>query len=89
MHDKLFESQDSLGVLSYREIARRAGVPDLGGFDVCLDRQEPDSGITKDFEFGQRLEIRATPTVIINGMRYPHAMDASQLEALVKKVLSQ
>jgi protein-disulfide isomerase len=89
MHDKLFQSQDSLGVLSYREIARRAGVPDLGGFDVCLDTQEPDSGITKDFELGERLNVRATPTVIINGMRYPHAMDASRLEAIVKEVLSR
>ncbi|MGH7653795.1 MAG: DsbA family protein [Gemmatimonadaceae bacterium] len=88
MHDELFRSQDSLGKLPFREIARRANVPDLKLFQACVDERTVVNAIENDVALGKRVSVLGTPTVMINGMRFPRPPDSLQLDEQVRKALN-
>jgi len=83
-HTVLFENQDSIGTTPWSTLALRAGVPDTSRFNRCLTDQAALSRVQADVALGQRLEIRGTPTVIINGYELPGTPSRATIDSAIK-----
>jgi protein-disulfide isomerase len=88
MYDQLFDGQESFGLKPWAEYATAADVPDLTAFDVCIKRTGPVSRIEEDTQLGKKLDIRATPTLIVNGWMLGQPPTAEELDAMVKAILA-
>lgn len=67
--DAMFEKQDSLGLKSWSSFAWDAGIQDTVLFARCVrDTVEPPL-VACGMSLGERIGIRGTPTVLINGWR--------------------
>jgi protein-disulfide isomerase len=87
MHDVLFAGRDSIGKLPWRDFARRAAVADLAVFEECLLAGRVRTRIRRDSAAGAKLEIRGTPTSIINGVRVSGSLPMSTLDSLIQIAL--
>lgn len=69
-HDGLFAYQDKLGEDYYVELAEKIGL-DMEKFN--RDRQSPEAqaAIDADLELAQKLELRGTPTFLMNNLLLP------------------
>ena len=86
-HDQLFARQDSLGLLTFMEIARAAGVPDLGAFAKCDSTSGAVESIELDLRAAKELGAHVTPTVLMGGRMYSGAPSLPILDSLVADVL--
>jgi len=68
LHDLLFENYKQLSPGKIRELAEQAGL-DMEQFDQ--DRKDPalQQMINEDLQEGQKVGVRGTPTIFINGRR--------------------
>lgn len=87
MQDQLFAGQQSFGLQPWKDYAKSAGVPDLAAFDACVGRTEHVARIESGKLAGARLDIKGTPTLIVNGWRLPSPPTAEVLDAMVKAVV--
>lgn len=85
-YDKLFENARSLATVSFSNLAVAAGVPDMKKFEACAARTDPVQRIETDRElaFGT-LQIRGTPTVIVNGTMYFYAPKMPALRQMIEE----
>ncbi len=60
-----YSKQDSLGLLNWVELSRRAGVLDSERFMECLRDAAPMPRVERDMQAGRRLGVRGTPTFVI------------------------
>lgn len=85
MHNALYAAQDSLGLVSYRDLARRAEVPNLNQFDVCMNSSTTVTRIERDVKAAVDTKIPGTPGVIIDGMLFLEGTPTvKDLENMVK-----
>lgn len=80
IHDGFFEKQDSLGLKPWRSFAEEAGVADLERFDACVSERGPIPGVEAGKAFGDDIDVRGTPTVLINGWRLSSVPSLKALE---------
>lgn len=80
-----FAHQDSLGIIPWGSFAVEAGVPDTAKFVACARGSEPLSRVDAGVALGKQLQISGTPTVLINGWRYPVAPYES-LESEIRSI---
>jgi NhaA family Na+:H+ antiporter len=80
MDERLFASQDSLGIIPYAVLARRAGVVDTAAFSRCLLAPAAARRVSADVSAGEGLGITGTPTVLLNDKQYLRAPTVLQLE---------
>jgi len=66
MHDKIFENQQAIDVLSLKRYAQEIGL-NTAEFNSCLDSGKMASEVKKDFSDGQAAGVRGTPAFFING----------------------
>lgn len=59
-------------------IARRLGL-DLGKFSACLDDAETTRILAQDISLAHQVGIRATPTLLINGLTFEGALPRTQI----------
>ena len=76
-HDRLFANLDSINDQKFLEIARELGL-DMERFEKDINDLKIVARINQDIRLGAYLEVRATPTVFINGS----VSKARTLEAL-------
>jgi protein-disulfide isomerase len=88
MKHALYASQDRFGLKAWSEIAAEAGVADLEAFESCVGRDAEDPRVDSGVRAGERLKLRGTPTVLVNGKVY-NAMTATQLEAAIDEALAR
>jgi protein-disulfide isomerase len=88
MHDVLFTNQRAFGLKPWSELAHEAGVDDLAAFDACAERETVPQRILDGQAAGERLDVKATPTVIINGWKLTRPPTAEQLERMVEAILA-
>jgi protein-disulfide isomerase len=88
MHDRLFEQQNAFGLKPWSEYAIEAGVSDHAAFEACVTSTAPIPRIESGREFGTKLDIKGTPTLIINGWQLAQPPTSGELEGMVKAVLS-
>lgn len=66
MHEKLFANQRALAPEQIREYARQLNL-DLARFDADLASDEVKTAVRRDIALAQRLGVRGTPTIFVNG----------------------
>lgn len=86
MHEALYTAQEKFADSAWPDFAKAAGVPDSVAFDACRKSPAP-SRINRGIEFGQRLAISGTPTVLVNGWLIDPAFPES-VERAVEAALS-
>jgi protein-disulfide isomerase len=87
-HNLLFQHQDSLGLITFLEFAKRARVPDLGAFEKCNSASGPVQKIEASITAGKDLGISATPTLLINGTLVHGAIGKIQLDSIISATLA-
>jgi protein-disulfide isomerase len=89
MHDALFAERDSLGRIPWVHYADRAGISDLPRFEQCMADTMPVPAIARDVEDGNRLGIRGTPTLLIDGLKITGAVPSDTLDTIVQRALGR
>jgi predicted DsbA family dithiol-disulfide isomerase len=84
--DLLFDKQDSLGLKSWTSYARESGIADTVSFATCVKNTSKSTLIDAGLAAGKQIDIRGTPTVLINGWKYGVAPTDSLL-AVVRERL--
>lgn len=84
MHDALYASADSIGVAQWEQFARRAEVPDLSAFSLCLRDSIPERAVDRDMADAKRLALRSTPTLLVNGHRIRGAIGPHVLDSIIR-----
>ena len=84
--DLIFRKQDSLGLKSFWSYAKDAGVADSSQFARCLGATSARARIDSGRAVGSRLNVRGTPTILINGWQLPEPPHDS-LETVVRRIL--
>lgn len=88
-HDMVYQKQDSLGLLSFTEFARRAGIADLEDFERCVADTTKVLRIADDIAAVRKLGGHGTPTVIVNGVMLGHVPDSARLESIWKASMAR
>lgn len=71
------------------ELAREY-VPDINTDELktCLDEKRHAEEVKNDFEMGNVVGVRGTPSVFVNGTKVENANDYTQLKALIDEALA-
>jgi protein-disulfide isomerase len=85
MHDVLFAHQDSIGLAAWASFASVAGVPDSLRFQACMDTQAQLDVVSLDSVAARQLNIRGTPTFLINNKLVHGLPSFDSLEAWVRR----
>jgi protein-disulfide isomerase len=88
MHGVLFGRQAELGEISWLDLADQAGISDLSLFRSCLDEQSGIAAVKRDSADGERLGVRGTPTLLVNGRRIQGVPPSDSLRAYVIEALA-
>ena len=80
----LYTTQDSLGLISFGEMAKRAGIHNPAAFDACTRIDGKLPAVEKDVAAAKALGARGTPTIVMNGIMLGRPPSMESLEALVK-----
>lgn len=68
--DAIYTRQDSLGLKPWSSYAAEIGVMDSLAIQTCALESESGPKIAGGLEFGKRIGLVGTPTVILNGWRF-------------------
>jgi protein-disulfide isomerase len=88
MHKALFAAQDSLGKLSWSEVAARAGLASSASVDSCVSGGKKATVIRTDRTSGERLNLTGTPTLYIDGRLFTGRASLARLDSAVGYALS-
>lgn len=90
MYDKLYENSGSLTMARLGQLGVEAGVPDRQKFDACIARTDEVERIETDRANAMgTLQIRGTPTVLVNGQMYHYAPKKADLRKMVEDARSR
>lgn len=87
-HDALYENQDSIGVKRWEDFAELAGVSNLAAFRTCVEEERFRDRVEQDMEVGDSIDVRATPTFIVNGQMFSGALSMDEWEERVQAALN-
>ncbi len=87
-HDMLFANQSALEPDNFVQYAQRVGL-DVTRFRADSAATDSEAAVARDRREGERLQIEATPTIFINGRRWPSALhpDRAQLREWINDEL--
>jgi protein-disulfide isomerase len=88
MHDQLFEGQDQFGLKPWDDYATAAGVPDMAAFDACIKKTDPIPRVEEGKALGAKLDVKGTPTIIINGWKLGRPPTEAELDQMVQRILA-
>lgn len=88
-HSLLLKNQDLLGEGQWVKFARFADIPDLEGFQRCVQTKATSWVIERDIKQAKRFGIEATPTLIINGRVINGDPGISNLERIIEQALEK
>jgi protein-disulfide isomerase len=80
LHRSLFDAQDSIALLSPRELARRAGVGIPTDIEQCLSDESTAATVDADVSAAIELGVRVTPTMLVNERLVAGAPTAADFE---------
>lgn len=87
MHDKLFAESPNLRVIELKEYANDLGL-NQKEFDECLDTGEMEEKVNLDFTYGQKNDIKGTPSFLINGKLISGAQPYVIFETAIEEALT-
>jgi protein-disulfide isomerase len=82
MHDKLFANQKNLSETIIKQIADEMRL-EMDSFNNCYDNQKYEQNIQKDLAVGIKAGVEGTPTLFINGQRFPGVMPEDVLKQIL------
>lgn len=88
-HDRIFAEQAQLGLKTFHDFAREAGVLDLPTFDACYADPTPVPSIDRDVKLVTAIGGTGTPTVVINGWLLRGGVDVALLDSISEQFLIQ
>jgi protein-disulfide isomerase len=88
MLDVLYEQQHEFGLKPWSEMAKEAGVVDLGTFETCVLRKDVVPRVAAGKELGKVLDLKGTPTLLVNGWKLGRTPSLDGLDAMVKAILA-
>jgi protein-disulfide isomerase len=83
VHDMLYAKRDSLGLITFADFAKRAGVADLERFGSCYRSSAPVPSIEAGIRDAQAAGGRGTPTLIVNGVLKRRGLDSIYIESVL------
>ena len=89
MHDVLYQKQDSLGILSWSELGRRAGATDSAGLASCMADSAIAARVLVDEDDAKNLEIKGTPMILINEWKFAGVPPMRVLDSVIKALLDR
>jgi protein-disulfide isomerase len=87
MRSLLFDKQPEFGAVAWTDLAIRIGVPDIALFDACMNDRQPLARIEGAKALADRMGILGTPTIIVNGWKWPGTPSAEDIDKIVDNVL--
>jgi len=84
----VFEHQDDIGRAPWLSYAAAAGVADTTAYSACLVRPSTSARVAAAARIAQQLELTGTPTVFLNGWRFPRPPSEAELAEAVERVLA-
>lgn len=87
-HDALFLDQAAIGLAPWTRFASAAGVPDTAGFERCMVAAAPDPVIARDTMDAHRLQVAATPTLLVNDLKLVGVPPMDTLRAVVGRAVA-
>ena len=87
--DRLFAIQDSLGLIPWTAIARRAGVSDIERFQACMRDSSGAKAIRQDIIAAKRLGVSGTPAVLVNHQLFAGSPGKAVLQRYVDAALKE
>ena len=84
--DVVYDKQDSLGLKSWGSYAREAGLFDTAAISNCAKDPVPVPRIQAGRAFGGKIHVTGTPTVIVNGWRFPYTPGEEELTKVVEAI---
>lgn len=89
MHDTLFAAQRSIGVTPWSELAASIGIADTVAFKHCMKDPASLARVNEDKAAAEKLGVKGTPTVLINGVRFAGVPHRKVLDSLIDLAVSQ
>lgn len=83
--DVVFASQDSIGLISWADLAVRAGIADTAAFNRCVSAAKlpPMLGVIKGL--ASELRVAGTPTVVLDGVKYLEPPSDAEIRAAIDR----
>lgn len=85
MHDMLFDGNRELTNAYIKDAAKLIGL-DEAKFDACIKDDATKKEVEQDVAWGESIQLRATPTFIVNGRKVEGGFTLMQWEALLQGV---
>lgn len=82
----VFRLQDSIGFLTWPVLAKRAGLLDTAGFQACVDDPHTRKKVDSAVEVAKLLEVRGTPSVLLDGQRYDRPPKLDRLLSDIRRI---
>lgn len=89
MQQILFSKQDSFGLKPWSTYAAEAGIRDTVRFQNCLKDTASARRVFLGLALAERLNLPATPTVLLNGSQYSIPPQRAVLQADIENILAQ
>jgi protein-disulfide isomerase len=86
--DVVYRKQDSLGLKSWASYGSDAAVADTGALALCARDTAQVTRIERGVQLGSHLEVRGTPTVLVNGWRFAEPPGDSVLTEAIARLLA-
>lgn len=86
--DLLFANQDDFSVKNLKVLAKGLGV-DVNQFDTCLDDEKYSSEIRQDSAEGLDLDLKGTPSYMINGSLIEGSISYELWEEIIGYILKE
>jgi protein-disulfide isomerase len=83
----VFAHQDSLRMFRWSDVARRTGVQDTTAFRTCISDSTGIRRLYADSVAAVALNIKGTPTVMVNGWKVGGSPPPDELEGLIARAL--
>ena len=87
MHDILFDEQGKIDGGNLLALASQIGA-DTDKFEDCFTEEKYLNDIKIDYALGEKLEIRGTPTLFINGYRLTGDLPQEALIKIIEGLLN-
>lgn len=83
----LFTEVDSIGVRSWGRFAGLLEITDTVAFNACVRDSLPAAIVQRDESDAKRLDIRATPTLLLDDLLLTGAPPLADLEKVISKTV--
>ena len=91
MHDYFFQNQQNLHPDDMKQQAMTFATTlkgiDQKQFSSCVDRELALGPVTQDQQLGQKMGVRGTPALYINGVRFDGARSGDEINRLVEQAV--